>query len=826
MNCFNSSGLRPQTLENSIAILNTDLQLYSKNGLQDPLKTELVMHSSSADPSTAINLQPVEAPKPIVFTVTSTADIEDANDEVLTLREAIAAANETSDINLINFSLGSGSQTITLTGRQLAITNPVTIDGGGRLTISGNNRSRIFETSSSVTLAGVTVTDGREFRAGGILNTGTLELVNSTIRNSTAAVGGAVTNEGRLALTNSTLYNNTATTSAGGIDNHGRLTVVNSTLSGNKAGLDGGAIWNYNGFVIVQNSTITLNIADSDNDGLGNGGGISNTAGSIGVKSSIIANNYDTANNSGTGSIHPDVSGSFGDAGDNLIGDRTGSMGFTASSLVGSSSNRIDPRLGFLRDNGGYTWTHGLQADSLAIDAGDRSLVFATDQRGIQRSTPTDIGAYEAAFPHFTVDTLVDEDDGNFSAGDVSLREAIRYIDEGGIINFASNLSGTITLNLGQLSINKSLTIEGSGANVLTVSGNNQSRVFSIANAATVEINGLTIANGYLGFDAGAGIYNAGNLTIFNSMIRNNRAGGGSAIANTQGAKLNLYNSTVYNNISTSGGIGYFLNSGAAITNLGTMTMQNTTVSHNQALVSVFNNGALTINSSTITGTIGSLSIGVANGGFENIVGVTRVKNTIIAGNRSDVWGAFVSEGYNLIGNGDYSNDWRTPSVKTFINGRNGDRVGTTNAPIDPKLGALQDNGGPTWTHALLVGSLALNAADPYDRPQADQRGVLRGNRPDIGAYENAPAIARSDFATVRRGGSVTLPVLANDYDTDGDRFTIVNYSNPLGGRLTQNSDGSFTYQSRAPLPSDFFTYTISDSKGETTTATVQIRIV
>ncbi|MBD2020573.1 cadherin-like domain-containing protein, partial [Leptolyngbya sp. FACHB-36] len=104
-----------------------------------------------------------------------------------------------------------------------------------------------------------------------------------------------------------------------------------------------------------------------------------------------------------------------------------------------------------------------------------------------------------------------------------------------------------------------------------------------------------------------------------------------------------------------------------------------------------------------------------------------------------------------------------------------------------------------------------------------------RGSRPDIGAYENAPAIAQSDTARVRRGGSVTIPVLANDYDTDGDSFTIVSYSNPLGGTLTQNSDGSFTYRHRSSLPfalpRDTFTYTITDGKGETKTATVQISV-
>ena len=57
---------------------------------------------------------------------------------------------------------------------------------------------------------------------------------------------------------------------------------------------------------------------------------------------------------------------------------------------------------------------------------------------------------------------------------------------------------------------------------------------------------------------------------------------------------------------------------------------------------------------------------------------------------------------------------------------------------VDALLGALADNGGPTWTHALLAGSPAIDAADDAACPATDQRGVTRpqGAAPDIGAYE------------------------------------------------------------------------------------------
>ena len=62
------------------------------------------------------------------------------------------------------------------------------------------------------------------------------------------------------------------------------------------------------------------------------------------------------------------------------------------------------------------------------------------------------------------------------------------------------------------------------------------------------------------------------------------------------------------------------------------------------------------------------------------------------------------------------------------------DRVGSGASPVDPRLGPLADNGGPTMTHALLDGSPAIDAADQAAAPPVDQRGAPRN--PDIGAYE------------------------------------------------------------------------------------------
>ena len=83
---------------------------------------------------------------------------------------------------------------------------------------------------------------------------------------------------------------------------------------------------------------------------------------------------------------------------------------------------------------------------------------------------------------------------------------------------------------------------------------------------------------------------------------------------------------------------------------------------------------------------------------------------------------------FSLIGDGSGSG----------ISNTDGNQVGSASAPIDPKLGPLANNGGPNRTHALLLGSPAIDAASAADCPTSDQRGVLRpqGAACDIGSYE------------------------------------------------------------------------------------------
>ena len=119
----------------------------------------------------------------------------------------------------------------------------------------------------------------------------------------------------------------------------------------------------------------------------------------------------------------------------------------------------------------------------------------------------------------FHVTTLAD-------GGAGSLRAAIAQANAhagADIIDFQPGLTGTIALTGGELDITDDLTINGPGADRLTVSGNNISRVFKVESGETVTISGLTIAGGNAGSGNGGGIDNFGTLTVSNVRVLRQR---------------------------------------------------------------------------------------------------------------------------------------------------------------------------------------------------------------------------------------------------------------------------------------------------------------
>jgi hypothetical protein len=232
---------------------------------------------------------------------------------------------------------------------------------------------------------------------GGISNyQGTGILNNSIVMSNTAIFGGGIDNyQGLGTLNNSTIMSNTAAY-GGGIDNYdGTLTVNNSTLSGNSAtgssGLDGGGAIEQRGgtsSLTINNSTIANNTAVSPNQARS---GIWLETGVLTMTNSIVANNAITNN------FAVEISGTLTSKGYNLSNNWNGLT-------IQGTDKTSDPLLAPLADNGGSTWTHALQAGSLAIDqipngVSSCGMAVTQDQRGQPRPSrmggKCDIGAFE-----------------------------------------------------------------------------------------------------------------------------------------------------------------------------------------------------------------------------------------------------------------------------------------------------------------------------------------------------------------------------------------------------------------------------------------------
>lgn len=359
--------------------------------------------------------------------------------------------------------------------------------------------------------------------------------------------------------------------------------------------------------------------------------------------------------------------------------------------------------------------------------------------------------------------------------GSGSLRQALADAVDGDTINFDPSLNrATITLN-GELVVGKSVTIDGPGANQLYVNGNHGSRVFHISSGKTVAISRLTVTYGsapppnYFG----GGIYNDhATLTVSNCRISSNSAdsGVGGGIYNDQ-ATLTLNNCTLVDNSAWYGGgiSTNWLGGGAATVTIinstffgnsaidwgggvlndaaATLTIIHSTLSGNWSLDvggGIFNEDSttLTITHSTLSGN----SAAHYGGGFYNEGGTLEIGHTILDGGSSganiynvDQLGTVISLGYNL--SSDNGGGYLTAT---------GDQINT-----DPRLGPLQDNGGPTFTHLPASDSPAIDAGDPT--LGMDQRGLgflqVVNGRIDIGATEVQATSTPTPTATPKPHG-------------------------------------------------------------------------
>src|SRR5262245_56085144 len=196
---------------------------------------------------------------PSTFQVTTLADGGAGS-----LRAAVAGANAHAGADAIVFDDGLAG-TIALTGGELDVTDDLAINGPGaaKLTVSGNNVSRVFQVEAGevVSISGLTIAGGNAGteNGGGIDNFGALTIRDSVFSGNTATNGGGLANEGGATATvsDSTFTGNSVSSLGialgGGITSGGTLTVRGSTFTGNSANFGGGGIA----------STGTLTVSDS-----------------------------------------------------------------------------------------------------------------------------------------------------------------------------------------------------------------------------------------------------------------------------------------------------------------------------------------------------------------------------------------------------------------------------------------------------------------------------------------------------------------------------------------------------------------------------------
>ncbi|MHB8678630.1 MAG: choice-of-anchor Q domain-containing protein [Rudaea sp.] len=312
-------------------------------------------------------------------------------------------------------------------------------------------------------------------------------------------------------------------------------------------------------------------------------------------------------------------------------------------------------------------------------------------------------------------------------------------------ITFASNLSGdTITLDIvgqGHIPITDSLTIQGPGANLLTVSGGGVASGIdggmfydkTYVGGHYLTLASVTLANGNTGGKGGALSFSYGQLTLRGVAIQNNHAqtfGGGFYMG---GRTLTVIDSTISGNSSSNHGGGFAANYPA-------VSLVNSTISGNSAggfgggFYGRTGSNSLTASNSTISGN----TAGSEGGGFRLNKSTVVLTNSILASNTAPTGAEFfggtqgttptnVTANFSLI-EGSYS-------VSGTFSGSN-NVFGQ-----DPKLGALAYNGGPIQTLALLPGSPAIDAgSNAYTPSTYDQRGAgfprIFNGTIDIGAFE------------------------------------------------------------------------------------------
>jgi predicted outer membrane repeat protein len=467
---------------------------------------------------------------PAVLNVTTTLDVVDPNDGLLSLREAIQQADPaTAGGDTIVFDGSLNAQTIVLNGSSLLIDRSLNIEGPGAdlLSISGNRISRVFSVSDDVqwNVSDLTIRDGKALShsGGGISNHGGLVTVRDCIFTGNSGWVGGIYNTdwGQVTVSGSVFSNNFSSIGGGAIRNNlGILKVSDSVFSDNWTSLaPGGAIYN------SPNSGFTLSGCSlTGNTAWGGSGGAIYNSGSLTISGCVLSGNSS-------------IDTGFGRAASGgAIYNGAGQASLQASTLTGNIADH----------DGGAIWTGG----SFSVSG---CTLSDNDAMGVAGATTVTGGSGGGIFNR-----------GNATISSTTLSDNSALVSGGGIYTAGF----TMTINSCTLSGNSaaiggglfraaasgtSLTLTG-----CTISANSADIGGGVYNAyaskAKLTISDSTIT-GNTTSTKGGGLYNNGAATIQNTTISGNSAGEqGGGIFNDSDGVLTLYSSsTVTGNLAPDG---------------------------------------------------------------------------------------------------------------------------------------------------------------------------------------------------------------------------------------------------------------------------------
>ncbi|HEV3438933.1 MAG TPA: choice-of-anchor Q domain-containing protein [Gemmata sp.] len=777
---------------------------------------------------------------PAVFNVNSTADILDPAAGVVTLRSAIEAANATPGGNTINLTV-AGNYMITLPGTPGEVNNAsgefaissaggnLTIQNtsGGDVTVDGNHLARVFDINPIFTVGSATVTDG----GSGFTKAPTVTITGGGGTGATATAtiaNGQVTS---VTITNAgTGYTSPPTITFSGGGGKGAaataimaspkiaVTMIGFTIENGVAGPGNGTTGEGGGIRDNDNASLILNdMVITDNSASSNGGGVAmanvlSTPWLLSLTNTTISDNH--AGDKG-GGVDEDGTGKTVISGGLVTGNTSGGEG------AGVNLNAISQGgvFGVAITNGGSGFT---KAPTVTFTGGGGTGATGTaiiSHGKVIGVTITNPGTGFIAAPTIS-----------FSGGGKGAAATATLTSE----------SGGLSITGAVIADNKSLDsigggVANSGDGAVTIASTTIANNFAGTtgggfsdenNQGSLVISNSLFMDNVAASDGGGIFVGSPDTTIINSQIEDNISGANGGGIFAGGAKLTVQASTISNNTTSGNGGGIEIEtSGGGVANGSSIT--NSTITGNTALNN--NDRASGGGISTAAGFTGSLFLqndtingnGAGNGGGVASDGSAGssivVQNTIIAGNfgnngvnGADAVGAFTDDGGNLIGTSGTGSGNTGFTASTT-------QTGIAADPLDPLLGPLQDNGGPTvgatgdsitlQTEALLPGSKAI-AKGIAGGPMVDERGFsvvgeAQGTSPDVGAFQFQNAtlsvglVASSPTTSVGDSETFTITVSntsANAIPNDNSFVTVTLPSNlmitmvPSGAMVTGNT--------------------------------------